>query len=612
VPPRSRLKIVTLVLLLCAISGAALMAQGRAGITSANRVDVGTHLSVSGVHPGTTFHAALQLDIAPGWHINSNTPLEPSLIPTTVTIDEHPQFEVLATRYPAGSLYRFAFSDNPLDVHEGTAFIYVELQASPDLTPGSYELTGTLRVQACDDAVCLPPQDKAIALLVPVVDPSAPVTQTDTDIFSPARMYTVGGGAPGGAGWRDLDVAALFGEGHWLLAFAGLFLLGLALNLTPCVYPMLAVTVSLFGAQTDTRTARVLGRAIVFVLGICTMYSALGVAAALSGGLFGAALQSPWVLGGIGVLFIALALSMFGLYEMQAPSWLTSRLGGATAAGTLGIYVAGLVVGIFAAPCIGPPIIALLAFVGQRGDPVFGFASFFVMSLGLGAPYVVLGTSSGLLRRLPKSGSWMVWVKKVFGVILIAVAAFYLSLALSPDLLYYLIPLVLVAGGVYLGFVESSDAGRRAFTWIKRGVGTAALVAGVLFFLAGQRPSLEWEPHSPARLAAAQEAGAPVALYFAADWCIPCLELDRLTFTNRGVIETMEPIVRLKVDLTNYDAPESAELRTRFDIGGVPTIVFLDSQGQERADMRVVGFVSPDDLLQRAHAIRTQVARQLP
>jgi thioredoxin:protein disulfide reductase len=578
--------------------------------SSANRVRVETHLSVDGVHPGGTFHAAVQLDIEDGWHINSHTPLDDSLIPTTVTLSEHPDFDVVATRYPTGTLYRFSFSDEPLDVHEGTVFVYVEVQTSDTVQLGEHVLTGTLRVQACDDSVCLAPSDVPVTLTVPVVDPSVPVAALDADIFSPARMYTVGSAAPRSGSGSGLDVAALFDQGSWALAFVALFLLGLALNLTPCVYPMITVTVSLFGSQTDTRTARVFAKAVVFVLGICTMYSALGLAAALSGGLFGGVLQSQWVLVGIGVLFVLLAMSMFGLYEIQLPLWLTRRLGGTQVAGTLGIYVSGLIVGVFAAPCIGPPIIALLAFVGQKADPVFGFASFFIMSLGLGAPYVVLGTFSGLLKRLPRSGAWMAWVKKVFGVILVGVAAFYLSLAFNPDLIYYLIPLTLVAGGIYLGFLERSDTGRPAFTWIKRSVGAAALVAGVVFYLAGQTPSLEWQPHSTEEMAAARNTGRPVVLYFAADWCIPCLELDRLTFTDQQVIAAMDGFMRLKVDLTNYDSPESALLRERFDIAGVPTIVFLDGRGQELAGTRVVGYVPAAEMLERATALqRHQDAR---
>src|SRR6185503_18342761 len=188
-----------------------------------------------------------------------------------------------------------------------------------------------------------------------------------------------------------------------------------ALNLTPCVYPMMGVTISLFGGDTGGGGMKALPRALVYVLGIALMYSSLGVVAAMTGGLFGGWLSNPWVLGGIGLLLLAMALSMFGLYELTAPSALLTRLGGAAGASLFGTFLAGLLVGVFAAPCIGPPIIALLAYVGSKGDPVFGFWAFFVLSLGLGLPYLVLGMSTGLLTRLPRSGSWMDWVKHLFG-----------------------------------------------------------------------------------------------------------------------------------------------------------------------------------------------------
>jgi thioredoxin:protein disulfide reductase len=399
----------------------------------------------------------------------------------------------------------------------------------------------------------------------------------------------------------------MFDEGNLFIAFGVIFLIGLALNLTPCVYPMLTVTVSVFGAQTDTNTMRVFFKALIYVLGIATMYSVLGVAAALSGGLFGGILQSTWVMAGIAVLFFALALSLFGLYEIQLPYWLTSRLGGTQTAGIFGIYISGLVVGIFAAPCIGPPIIALIALVGQKADPVFGFMSFFILSLGLGFPYLILGTFSGLLSKLPKSGSWMEWVKKVFGVVLIGVGFFYLSLAYKPDMIYILVPLTLLIGGIYLGFIDRSSTGRRLFPWIKRTVGIAAIAGGILFYLGGQKPAIEWESYTGEKLSSALESGKPVVLYFSASWCIPCLELDRLTFTDETVIDEMSRLVLLKVDLTNFDSPESQELRSIYDIAGVPTIVFIDPGGEEVTTIRVVGFVPADDLLERVRVLHTMV-----
>lgn len=583
--------------------------SGATSIYSADKVRVSTYLSADAVHPGESFDAALQLDIEDHWHINSNQPVGEFLIATEVILEPSSEFELLGMRYPPGQLYQFSFSEEPVDVYEGTAYIYLNLRSAEALEAGDYQLMGRLIVQACDDMVCLAPSEKPLSFEISVVEPHVEISSAHADIFSPERMYTVGKAAPAGASQDVLDLAAMFDDQGWLLFFGAVFLVGLALNLTPCVYPMMTVTLSVFGTQTDPSTFRVFLRALVYVLGISTMYSLLGLIAALSGGLFGAVLQSPWVLVGIAVLFLLLALSMFGLYEIQMPHWLTRRLGGTTVAGTLGLYVSGLVVGVFAAPCIGPPIIALLALVGQRADPVFGFTSFFVLSLGLGFPYLILGTFSGLMTRLPRSGVWMVWVKKVFGVVLVAVGVFYLCLAFRPDWIYVLIPLTLVVGGAYLGFVESSRGAHYLFPWIKRAAGVLIAGIGLLFYFAGQKPSLDWTPYSSERLAAAQQDSRPAVLYFAADWCLPCLELDRLTFTDREVINRMDRLVRLKVDLTQYDSPDSQSLRERYNIAGVPTIIFLEPRGDERADLRIVGYVPASELLRRVDGLQELHAR---
>ncbi len=393
------------------------------------------------------------------------------------------------------------------------------------------------------------------------------------------------------------------------LALVLVFLIGLALNLTPCIYPMLAVTVSIFGGQSENRTGRVFGKALIYVLGIATMYSVLGVAAALTGGLFGGLLQSRVVLVGISLLFILLALSMFGLYEIQVPPGIMAKLGGTHKAGLAGIFLSGLLVGIFAAPCIGPPIIALLTLVGQRADPWFGFMVFFVLSLGLGAPYLVLGTFSGLLQKMPRSGEWMLWVKKLLGFVLVGVAFFYLSLAFQPSLVFILIPLTLFIGGIYLGFLERSSVPGRWFVWLKRLVGVGAMIGGIIFFAIGRQPSLEWTPHTPERVAAANRT---TVVYFTADWCIPCLELDRRTFTDESVIRELQRLATFKADLTRYDSPKSRDIREQYAIRGVPTMVFLDATGNELPNTRRVGFINAEDMLQHLDAVRRQARTATP
>jgi thioredoxin:protein disulfide reductase len=582
--------------------------SGFGGASSADKLTVSSYLSVDYVHPGAEFYAAVKMDIQDKWHINAHIPTYDYLIGTVLNLSDHEGIDILGIKYPEPVRYKFAFADDELDVYEGVGYILLHLRASRDLEPGDYTLDGSLRVQACDDEVCLAPSNKEVNIALPVVGYDRPANQINRDIFTDEALGAIESDFPEGIADDVGEFAALFDEGNVLIAFGVIFLIGLALNLTPCVYPMLTVTVSVFGAQTDTKTMRVFFKALIYVLGIATMYSVLGVMAALSGGLFGAALQSTWVLVGIGVLFFLLALSLFGLYEIQLPYWLTSRLGGQQKAGIIGIYISGLVVGIFAAPCIGPPIIALLAFVGSRGDVLFGFLAFFILSLGLGLPYLILGTFSGLLGKLPKSGSWMEWVKRVLGIVLIGVGFFYVSLAFNPGLIYYLIPLTLLIGGLYLGFVDRSSTRGAYFPWIKRAVGTAAVAGGIMFFLAGQKPTLEWEEYSQMRVEEALRNNRPVVLYFSADWCIPCLELDRMTFTNERVIGEMQQFRLLKVDLTNFDSPESEKVRQRYNIAGVPTIVFLDEGGEEFGQIRVVGFVNANEMLSRVETMRTRIA----
>ncbi len=572
---------------------------------SSEKVDVGTFLSVESVPAGETFKAAVVLDIAEDWHVNAHRPTLDYLIGTSVSMDPMDGFIIADIRYPEPDEYEFAFAGGEaLLVYSGRVPVYLDIRASSNLQPGTYEMTGRARVQACDDMNCLAPSNLPVSILIDVVEKDSEVRSVNQEVFEDYEKGQAAGRVsiqPGSAN----EIEAMFRDRGLILAFLALFFIGLALNLTPCVYPMLSVTVSIFGGQNDPNMLRVFSKALVYVLGIATMYSVLGVLASFSGELFGSWLQHPWVLGGIGLLLFALALSMFGLYEIQIPYWMASRLGTSSSTGYIGVYFSGLVVGIFAAPCIGPPIIALLAFIGAQGDPVFGFWSFFVLSMGLGLPYLILGTFSGLLPKLPRSGVWMVWVKKVFGVVLVALALFYLSMPFIPvSDAYWVIPLSFIIGGVYLGFLESSGRGTPVFSKIKIAFGTVAIVIGIIFVMNLQKEGMEWEPYKEARLAEARNEGIPVVVDFYADWCIPCLELERITFTDSRVIEATDHMFRLKVDLTHFDSPESEEIRRQYNVAGVPTIVFLDQQGNEVEGARIMGFVGPDEFLRRLEAVR--------
>jgi thiol:disulfide interchange protein DsbD len=558
---------------------------------TAQQVNVGIKLSANKVQAGSSAQVALQLKIEKDWHVNSHTPTFDYLIGTTFELQSQEEIILSDIQYPKGNLVSLSFADQPIDVYEGTITIFASLKISDKLNPGIDTIKGSVTVQACNNQLCLPPSTLNVNIPLQIAGAGETVTQLNKDLFAnynPMEFVHVD---------TKNNIAAMFESKGSLLTFFAIFLIGLALNLTPCVYPMLSVTVSLFSTQAETKFLRVFFKALVYVLGVATMYSVLGVIAALGGGLFGSWLQSPWVLGSISALLFALALSSFGMYQIQMPFWLTNKLGGTTGSGFIAIYVSGLVVGVFAAPCVGPPVIALLTFVAAKGSASFGFWAFFTLALGLGFPYLILGTFSGLLKKIPRSGSWLVWVEHIFGVILAGAALFYLSLAAAPKLAIYVIPITLSTGGIYLGFIDKSGKDKPVLKRIQWIFGILALAAGIVFGGNLRNQGMTWEAYSETALLKAQESKIPVIIDFYADWCIPCLELDQKTWTDEEVIVSAKNIKKIKVDLTHFDSPESEALRKKFNISGVPTVIFIRADGTEADESRIVGFANPKEFL---------------
>ncbi len=387
----------------------------------------------------------------------------------------------------------------------------------------------------------------------------------------------------------------------WALVWslAGIFVGGLALNLTPCVYPLIPITVSYFGGRSSSGKGAIFKHGICYILGLALTNSLLGVVAALTGTLIGALLQSPLVLISIAAVLVGFAASLFGAWEIRLPFWL-SRAASKSYSGLFGSFFMGVSLGVVAAPCIGPFVLGLLTWVAALGDPLTGFAVFFVLSLGLGTPLFFLALFSGQLAKLPAAGEWMLWVRRLFGWILVGMAAYFVGPVLPFGIQPYLLAAILVAAGLHLGWLDKSAAAFRAFPWLKVILGTACLALAT-FMAVNQMlrgPSVLWHPYSEQLLEDAAIRDKPVIIDFYADWCAPCREMDRITFHHPDIVRLSEnEFILVKVDLTQSDNPSIDQLLERLDIKGVPTIVYLDRTGQERRDLRQVDYVTPEDFL---------------
>jgi thiol:disulfide interchange protein DsbD len=531
--------------------------------------------------------------IATDWHVNSNTPTEEFSIPTVLELDSA-KADLLEVTYPPHVMKAFEFSGGKqLAVYDGT----VPIRFKAKLKPGVTSITATLRYQPCSDRVCLPPNTASTEIdATKVVDaPAAVAPPAGSAAFTPLTD------APKDAKKSSLlssDVGGTLAARGLPITLLAIFVLGLALNLTPCVYPLIPITIGYFSQQSGSSTARRAALSGFYVLGIAITYSTLGVFSALSGKLFGAWLQHPAVLIFFAALMLVMASSMFGLFEMQAPRFIANRSGGQS--GLLGALTMGLVIGIVAAPCVGPFVISLIALVSSLQSPFLGFLMFFVLALGLGLPYLFLGIFSSGLTAIPRSGMWMIQIKKAMGFILIAMAFYFLRPLIGDLAFQYGAAASLLLGAVLL-FV-SRDPGAKA---LRLTIATLLLLAGIAFAIPRDHgTAVAWQKYDTGVLAAARSEGKPVVIDFYADWCLPCKELDEKTFSDPKVAAQLERFVRVKADLTVPGDEQTKRLTKEYGILGVPTIVFLDANGGEVRDARLTGFEPPSAFLQRLEKVK--------
>ena len=391
-----------------------------------------------------------------------------------------------------------------------------------------------------------------------------------------------------------------------LWTLLGIFAGGIALNLTPCIYPLIPITVSYFGGQSAHGQRKLVTHGICYIGGLAITNSVLGVTAALAGGMLGSLLQHPIVLALVAAVLIFFASSLFGLWKIRLPYGL-SQAASKTYTGYFGSLFMGMTLGVVASACIGPFILGLLTWVATIGNIWMAFLIFFTLSLGLGLPLFLLALFSGQLSKLPRSGEWMLWVNKLLGWILVGMAAYFIQPLLPATAKAFLLAAVALAAALHLGWIDRTRAEFRGFEWLKTGAAIAGLIIATVLIGSWvmRGPGMALQPYSEPLLAEARRLNKPVIIDFYADWCAPCRELDEVTFRDPEIVkQAKRDFIMIKIDLTQKGNPVHERLLDQYGVKGVPTVVFLDHQGKERRDLRLVDYLPADQFLIRMAEVK--------
>lgn len=555
-----------------------------------NLVKITTYKSSDKSYKGSELKIAVAVAVGETWHINSHTPNDEFLIPTNLKINSDNGFVFNKVIYPPDKEYNFGFSDQPVVVYEGKFIIGAALLVPGSISPGDYQVELELEYQACNDAACMPPTSIKDTINVSVVDISNPVNEINTEIFS---LIGFSDQQPTTKSNED-SIASTLESSGLILSIIFVFIGGLALNLTPCVYPLIPITIGYFGGQSEGRTSRLFILGLLYVLGMALTYSVVGIVTALSGAIFGALLQNPIVIIVIALVFVTLSLSMFGLYELKMPDTLVAKAGSAKS-GIFGAFFMGLTLGIVAAPCIGPFVLGLLTYVAAKGDVFYGFFMFFFLAVGLGFPYLLLALFSGKIKSLPRAGFWMEGVKHIFGFILLGMAIYFIGPLLPKNVNEFALPVFILGSVLYLLIFDKMGNDVKGFRIFKYIFSIVMVTASLYFLYPSENKSLEWNYYSDDLYNEAVSNNQKIIIDFYADWCIPCKELDALTFSDQRVIDESKNFSAFKIDMTKTMSDETERIRNKFNIIGMPTVLIFNSRGIELE--RLTGFVNADEFL---------------
>lgn len=507
-------------------------------------------------------------------------------------------------------------------------------------------LTLTAAYQGCNEpvGVCYAPIHKAIDLTLPAVKAAIGAVAEAVSgkaaavgIDATAELFQMPSRAPA-IETEAYKIDQMFQTGDFWLILTGFFGIGLLLAFTPCVFPMFPILSGIIanrGKHVTKGHGFIL--ALAYVLGMAITYAIAGVAAGLSGAMLSAALQNAWVLGTFAVIFVLLSFSMFGFYELQLPGSLQTKLSeeaGHLKGGHLtGVFGMGALSALIVGPCVAAPLAGALLYISQTRDVILGGSALFVMALGMGVPLLLLGASAGAL--LPRAGAWMESIKRFFGVLLLAVAIWLISPVINEVVHMLLWAALLIISAIYLHAIDPLPERASGLRKFLKGIGVIALLVGIALLigvLSGSRDVLQ--PLSKINVTGAStmnkggaadssQASLPfqrvktiaelderiqqskdkyIMVRFHADWCVSCKEMDRFTFSDSKVQSRLKDVVLLEIDVTD-GTPDDTDLLKRFKLFGPPGILFIDRQGNDIPDIKVIGFLNKNDFLTVLNAV---------
>ena len=560
-------------------------------------------LSVDKVQPGSMFLIGLAINFAEEWHANANPSGADYLIPTEAILPDTPDVTYKEIVYPTGDLLKIAsLGEAPVPVYHDEVAIGIRATLSETAQLGQKKLPLQLKYQACSDETCLLPKTITVDVPFQVVGLNESIQPINDEIFAGIKFDHSDNGVIATSESGRLSQALSKGL-FWafLLVFGG----GILTSLTPCVYPLIPITVSVFGAGGSGNRLRSFLLSVTYVLGIALTYAVLGMAAAQTGAVFGEVMADARVIIPVCAVLILLGLAMIGVYEIRLPYALQNKLNRVGGVGFAGAFGMGTVAGIIAAPCTGPALGAVLAYIATTSDIFLGFWLMLTYAIGMGLLFIVIGTFSGVI--LPRSGVWMYVLENIFGVAIITVALYFLKDVIEPlrDFLryswgFFVIGGVLLLLGVLLGRFTQRFKDLARLARFRKAFGILSAVVGLYMIVGGLtavESDLEWIANEAEGLEIARRDGKPIMLDFYATWCAACNELDHKTFSHPDVQSKLSQFVKIKLDFTR-NSEEVERLKKKYGIVGLPVVIFYDNKGTQLNHKRIEKFVDAKEFLE--------------